>query len=382
MPSECPLRVPDDLRPVATGRPTGLAHWGVENLSRLHTFTRPLAHLLTFAPQTAAPDGWSAAIRSSQFPRECSRYLLVEDDLVGAGLGFEARMWTSALLLAVRDQRVLLETKLDMSWGSGFAHGWNADGKRTRRNASAVPRWCARPPFTMACLYEPWTYCPEPSKERERVSLTLKDWNGHKSRSAAWKAYAAGRTVSYNSAILDGVFEGSPPPSVLRVKLSMLAKQTEFWQKGRSNAAAAAHAFLFRPREWVRAIGDCVMRRAGLVRNHFTTVHIRHSASKLHEILRSGGRAAGMPDSRAYVDLVRQLASTTSDLKHVFVQTASTVALQNFSDAALADGLLHVSHTDGHSRSEDDSWGGHQLGSEMCVNQRLRTALAHPVPSP
>ena len=49
------------------------------------------------------------SIWASQFPERCERFLLVEDDLARAGLGFSAKIWAAALLFAVREERVLLE---------------------------------------------------------------------------------------------------------------------------------------------------------------------------------------------------------------------------------------------------------------------------------
>ena len=57
---------------------------------------------------TVENDGWLLLIRTLQHPELCSRYMLVEDDMLRAGLGFTGRLLASALLLAIRSGRVSL----------------------------------------------------------------------------------------------------------------------------------------------------------------------------------------------------------------------------------------------------------------------------------
>jgi len=86
-------------------RPKHLKPWGAANFSGL-VFDHPRL----FIPQNVKPpDGWVDAIYASQNPANCTRFLLLENDVAHAGLGMQARFILQALLLAVRDQRVLLE---------------------------------------------------------------------------------------------------------------------------------------------------------------------------------------------------------------------------------------------------------------------------------
>lgn len=82
-----------------------------------------------------------AVFRANQFPSDpaaCNRVLILADDAIGTGLGYTSRLLMVALMVAVKEKRVLMPVP----------HRLN--------------RWCARPPFTLNCLYEPWTHCPVP----------------------------------------------------------------------------------------------------------------------------------------------------------------------------------------------------------------------------
>eukprot|EP00966_Prymnesium_polylepis_P196438 4552364-Prymnesium_polylepis.1 len=99
----CPLVVPADpasLRGPPLERSPELPRWGRANLSSLvHS------HKVHFAPVNRSGDGWRGAIVASQFRRDCRRLLLVEDDMNYSGIGFTAKIWSFALLLAMRDNR-------------------------------------------------------------------------------------------------------------------------------------------------------------------------------------------------------------------------------------------------------------------------------------
>ena len=89
--------------------------WDVHRLAKLH---HAWGSGEVFAPVRATPpDGWAEAIRSSQFPSQCGRMLLIEDDLAGQGLGITAELIAYALLIAMRHRRVLLEVAVDPKWG-------------------------------------------------------------------------------------------------------------------------------------------------------------------------------------------------------------------------------------------------------------------------
>ncbi len=81
-------------------------------------------------------------IHANQFPADparCNRSLILYDDAVTAGLGYTARLLGRALLVAVREQRVLINAP------------------------HPTARWCGRWPYTLACHYEAWTHCPLPA---------------------------------------------------------------------------------------------------------------------------------------------------------------------------------------------------------------------------
>ena len=81
-------------------------------------------------------------IHANQFPADltrCNRSLILYDDSMSAGLGYTARLLSRALLVAVREQRVLINAP------------------------HPTARWCGRPPYTLACHYEAWTHCPMPT---------------------------------------------------------------------------------------------------------------------------------------------------------------------------------------------------------------------------
>ena len=80
----------------------------------------------------------SGSLIANQFPQKCSRYLLVYDDLTGAGLGWTAKMMVYLLAFAMFDDRVLLEIP------------------------ASEPRWCLHPPFTLNCYYRVWSNCSIP----------------------------------------------------------------------------------------------------------------------------------------------------------------------------------------------------------------------------
>jgi hypothetical protein len=123
-------------------RPEGLPSWSDSNFSR-----ESYRHQHLFVPNRSTADGWLGAMRASQHPFNCSdaRFLLVEDDLDGAGLGYTARLLAALLLFAMRDRRVLLEVP-----------------QTNASTRSAVKgRWCSRAPHTLQCAYLPWSHCDE-----------------------------------------------------------------------------------------------------------------------------------------------------------------------------------------------------------------------------
>ena len=146
---------------------------------------------------------------------------------------------------------------------------------------------------------------------------------------------------------------------VIHTGLGRIHRQGKIWYNSRRSPLSVATQFLFRPRPWVRAIGDCVMRNAGLKPSRFVSIHIRHSVEKLAEGKKLG---ATLPVLQAYHPLAVALAEDVGTRK-IFLQTASPVALADFAAFALTQSL-NVFYTD-NPRSEHDSWGGWLAGSEM-----------------
>ena len=138
------IRRPDSILPWSESNMSGLAH----------------SNSMLFSPTEISADGWYNAMRASQFPSECRRYMLLEDDLDTAGVGWTASMLSVALALAVRDGRVLIEQQVNSSWG----HRTAEQRVRNKRGHGLRPRWCTRPPFTLQCFYRPWTHCAAPSE--------------------------------------------------------------------------------------------------------------------------------------------------------------------------------------------------------------------------
>ena len=148
--------VPSELGRPLTRRPS-TSVWTLENVTRLiHT------HPAAFSPaNSTSPDGWASAIFASQHPKRCDRLLLVEDDLIREGLGYTAGFWTSALLVAVRAHRVLLEVPFDLDWPTATSS--------SVRSPNTSARWCSVPPHTLQCFYAPWTHCSAPDVSFHRA---------------------------------------------------------------------------------------------------------------------------------------------------------------------------------------------------------------------
>ena len=163
---------------------------------------------------------------------------------------------------------------------------------------------------------------------------------------------------------------------VVKTGLGRIHRQGQIWYSAQKSPVSVATQFLFRPRPWVRAIGDCVMSNAGLKPGHFVSIHIRHSVEKAAEGKKLG---ASLPGLEAYHPLAAALAGDLST-RNIFLQTASPVGLENFLSFARKE-MLTVSFTD-NPRSEHDSWGGWMAGSEMmqsavgAVNAYISTRAA------
>ena len=324
--STCKIDVPEDpasLLSPPLERPLDVGPWGADYVRALRH-----SHRWQFSPINTTNDGWAAAIRASQFGN-CSRLLLVEDDLVKAGLGFTAKIWTAALLVAMRDNRVLMEVRMVRPNATvEVKHNLTM----VRQHPFERPRWCDREPYTLQCLYMPWTHCQLPPADATVIR-------------------PGGRPLKVNK------WPHNEPYVI--TGLGRIHRQGIFWHGAKSAATREAGRFLFRPRPWITAAADCVMREAGLEPRGFINVHIRHSVEKQAEGARLG---VSLPGLDAYESLGLALSKDAGTRK-LFVQTASPVALLRAISFS-AQHQFHLFYTN-NSRSENDAWGGWKGGSEM-----------------
>lgn len=93
-------------RPRPTVRPLATPEWSAHNVSTIaHRRFDVFGHerVPWFSPYAMAGDGWTAAVRSSQFPPSCGRALPFEDDLQGIGLGFTLPFIVRLMMIAMRE---------------------------------------------------------------------------------------------------------------------------------------------------------------------------------------------------------------------------------------------------------------------------------------
>ena len=285
------LEQPDEFEQVAPWRPSRRA--GVEPAN---------SNMFMYLPDITSDQeavGARALLRATQFPEDptaCERMLLVSDDAIGTGLGYTSRLLMIALFVAVKEKRVLMSVP----------HRTN--------------RWCSRPPYTLNCMYEPWTHCPLP------VNASAKGfkWN-HR---ASWR-------------------EGPTPP-ISRISTSQIHKEIFFMKTHPPpELRAAALEILFHPRAWVRDAAHCAMRHFGLRPGNFVVMHVRFSPEKKKE------RTSGLPDLGVYLpaaeSAIRRHNATT-----LFLQTATPVALERVSRWCNESGT-RLAYTE-NARSKNDLW--------------------------
>ena len=180
-------------------------------------------------------------IHANQFPADparCNRTLILFDDAKTAGLGYTARLLGRALLVAVNEDRVLMNAP------------------------HPTARWCGRWPHTLACLYEPWTHCPLPAN-----FSALSKWS-HRS--------AYGRSA-------DDKERRQQAPSV-RISTAQIHAEKFFYKFHQARQGEASlYELLFRPRAWVREAARCAIRSHGLSYASLVVMHVRHSAEKAVE---------------------------------------------------------------------------------------------------
>jgi hypothetical protein len=310
----CPMEPPvGSLVRARQQRPKDLQPWGAANFSEL-----VFHHSRLFVPKNAKPpDGWIDGIYASQNPANCTRFLLLENDVSHAGLGMQARFILQALLLAVRDQRVLLEIP------------------SSHPNRSKL--WCDCPPYTFECVFEPWSYCPAPDLER---------------------AKAAGQITSPKVRFPYGFWDTNLP--VAKVGIDWIRKSQRLWQGRTTWFSGDVHGVvskvLFRPRPWVRRLSKCTMREYGLVERRFAALHIRESVEKQKELGKK------LPSYASY-ETIAETMMHEYNVSHLFLQTASPGALSELTRWAHATRtVLAFTHN---PRGEHDSWAGWKSGRQM-----------------
>ena len=104
---------------------------------------------ILYEPEVEDVAALRAQLRSTQFPADCSRVMLLYDDAITMGLGYSALVLARALLVATKERRALINMPTKSA------------------------RWCGRPPWTLNCVYEPWTHCPVPAVENLTVEVVL-----------------------------------------------------------------------------------------------------------------------------------------------------------------------------------------------------------------
>ena len=330
----CPLDVPADLGlPRNRPRPTDLLPWSLANVSKDAVYTKvsktgKVATQHLWWPKGPPPaGGWIEAIRASQHPAECQRYMLVEDDMWGSGFGLDVRLLGAALLMAVQQQRVMLHVP-------GKHHIYKHFPNMT------MGRWCNRPPWTYDCMWLPLSHCDPPP--RDAVEVTP----------AGLKRFSYGGKWNFNAPIV-------------RFPLSWLYRSTVVWQHPvcKTDVYAATVEYIFRPRPWVSSIASCIMRRDGLEPRRYVTAFVRRSPEKEKELRKAAKVAASNANSKAgrlpsdadYHFIAQALAKVVGT-RAVFVQTANPESLEAFRLFAARHGLT-LSHTD-NPRSQKDTEGG------------------------
>jgi hypothetical protein len=213
--------------------------------------------------------------------------------------------------------------KAGLGWTAIFWAAALSEAMRQNRALVELPgahgkrasRWCWRSPGTLAgCFYEPWTHCKASLAQRAQ----------HLS-SFSVQAYKVMPNVTFK-------YE--------------------------------AMRFLFgRPLAWVRAMGDCVMRRDRLPPFGFVNVFLRNSTEKRAEA-RTRRYPQGIPGSDApIVQLAHWLAGPMRRPRVAFVQSSSKTSLDSFAHASFVqDHALRLSYTN-NNRSDHDDWGGWQRTS-------------------
>jgi hypothetical protein len=315
--------------PCSMDPPTDLAH----DSTVQHRATAPWnSTTKAFAiNRTSLTKGWASAIHAAQFLAGCGRLLLVEDDLLKSGIGFTSSVWVSALLLAMRTGRVLIEVPNNSSWPpkltpSGAPHAL----------ASKDARWCAQPPYTLQCFLAPWTHCAA-TVRTSVVPWPTQNWP---SKRGVNRTTAPTRRPNWRT--LKRLPE---QPVVLRMKLSWVKAMSDSGQlnaylssflSGNTglDADGAARRFLFRPRAWIKARAACVMEEHGFEPRHFISVFHRRSTQKDREL---AAHRHGTPSTQQLAGIAAVVARRLSE--HA-AQTEAEAGAEAAVEAAAPNGHM------------------------------------------
>ena len=156
------------------------------------TPSSPVLRAATTLPMPAARShNATTNLFAHQFPLACNgRFLAVNDDLVGAGLGFTAILLARLLAVAVKERRVLIEVPSHQPSSS---------------------RWCTAPPRTLQCYYRAWTNCSL-SHATDVRNVSLRAYHQSRKWYGQHKALAGGITTT-------------PPPMQFLFRANHLVKR-------------------------------------------------------------------------------------------------------------------------------------------------------------
>ena len=255
-----------------------------------------------------------ALVHRSQYPPSCDRYLvLVDPRHAGMGLGWVSTLLVNMLATAMSENRVLIEVP------------YHALSERAETVAKSA-RWCDREPYTLQCLYKPWTDCPLPP--------------GPWSAVAKWGSSAATQRANANkSVVLLSVQHYHSRGGWMGTWRS--------WKKLPKYAQTLAR-FITSPRPWVATAAACYMRECGLEPGQFLTVHLRESAEKKHEA------RSNLPQLENYT-------------------AATELMLANMTAAATGGGLL-VQTANGDLLKRFTAWA-RKRDLSVCVTNNRRSAV-------
>ena len=334
----------------------------------------------------------SALLITNQFNTSCERLLVVHDDLTGKGLGWTTRNWQTALLVAASTGRVLHEAPAPPELGS----------------STPKYRWCLQPPHTHECFYQRWNDCDH-TPEHRRADLT------HHPKHHTWGVQGLRGPREHGRAVLHMQLSEFPPErwskglaanASLPTHWPAMARLVDAAQRTHDHAPGAprrgveglgatlsakcgfgppscvlwiaATRFLFRPRRWVRSIGECVLARAGIPSRlyvaagtaegarpsrpaTYAVIFVRDSAEKRAEL---ASHSHGWPSSASYFALTMAITTHILAAPRVVLQTSSLSSYKSFAiRAANASSPLRFGATD-NNRSDHDAWGGMQQGKQ------------------